>query len=201
MQETLAAAVVMATGWDGNSNFINPMCGSGTLAIEAALIGLGRQPGLVRLSYGFMHTLLFDRKAWDRIRSEASVTRKSLISKIVATDIRSEAVDAARRNAETAGVAQNIEFSTCDIFDTPVPEGGGIVVVNPEYGVRMGDEAALVPTYRKIGDFFKKKCSGYRGFVFTASTGLAGKIGLKSKRHTKFMSGSLECRLYEYDLY
>ena len=104
-------------------------------------------------------------------------------------------------NAETAGVAHRIEFSVCDIAETPAPDGGGTVVVNPEYGVRLGDEAALVGTYRKIGDFFKKKCKGYGGYLFTGSPKLAGQVGLKSKRRITFMSGSLECRLYQYDLY
>ncbi len=201
MQETLAAGVIMTAGWSGKGNFINPMCGSGTLAIEAALIALRRPPGLVRLSFGFMHTLLYDKKAWDQIRAEAQPANAELTGKIIATDHNPAAIDAARRNADTAGVAHRIEFSVCDIAETPVPDGGGTVVVNPEYGVRLGDEAALVGTYRKIGDFFKKKCKGYGGYLFTGSPKLAGQVGLKSKRRITFMSGSLECRLYQYDLY
>jgi putative N6-adenine-specific DNA methylase len=177
------------------------MCGSGTLAIEAALIALRRPPGLVRPSFGFMHTLLYDKKAWEQIRAEAIPANAELTGKIIAGDHNPAAIDAARRNAETAGVAHRIEFSVCDIAETPVPEGGGTVVVNPEYGIRLGDEAALVGTYRKIGDFFKKRCKGYEGYLFTGSPKLAGQVGLKSKRRITFMSGSLECRLYQYDLY
>jgi len=200
MQETLAAGVIMTAGWDGNGNFVNPMCGSGTLAIEAALIALKRPPGLVRPSFGFMRTLLYDKKAWERIRAEA-VPITAMSGKIIATDIDPAAIDAARRNADTAGVARQIDFSVCDIAETPTPEGGGIVVVNPEYGVRLGEEASLIDTYRKIGDFFKRRCRGYGGYLFTGSTKLAGQVGLKSKRRINFMSGSLECRLYQYDLY
>jgi putative N6-adenine-specific DNA methylase len=203
MQETLAAGVIMTAGWgtSAGANFINPMCGSGTLAIEAALIALKRPAGLVRPSFGFMQTLLFDKKAWEQVRAEAVSAKVDRIGKIIASDINPAAVDAARRNAETAGVAGRIEFSVCDISETAVPEGGGIVVVNPEYGVRLGEETALVPTYRKIGEFFKKKCRGYGGYMFTGSPKLAGQVGLKSKRRITFMSGSLECRLYQYDLY
>jgi putative N6-adenine-specific DNA methylase len=203
MQETLAAGVIMTAGWsaEGGGNFINPMCGSGTLAIEAALIALRRPPGLVRPSFGFMRTLLYDKAAWERIRAGAVSPRSEIIGKIIASDIDPAAVDAAKRNAETAGVAHRIDFSVGDIAETPVPEGSGIVVVNPEYGVRLGEEATLVDTYRKIGDFFKKRCKGYGGYLFTGSPRLAGQVGLKSKRRITFMSGSLECRLYQYDLY
>jgi putative N6-adenine-specific DNA methylase len=200
MQETLAAGVILTAGFNGSGNFVNPMCGSGTLAIEAALIALKRPPGLVRPSFGFMRTLLYDKSAWEQIRAEAT-PRGEFAGRIIAADINPVAVDAARRNADTAGVAHRIDFSVCDIAETPVPEGGGVVVVNPEYGVRLGEEAELVGTYRKIGDFFKKKCPGYTGYMFTASTKLAGQMGLKSKRRFNFMSGSLECRLYQYDLY
>ncbi len=201
MQETLAAGVILTAGWNGSGNFVNPMCGSGTLAIEAALIALKRPPGLVRPSFGFMHTLLYDTRAWERIRAEAVSLKAEVTGRIIATDINPAAVDAARRNAENAGVARRIDFSVCDIAETPAPDGGGVVVVNPEYGVRLGDEGSLVETYRKIGDFFKKKCRGYGGYLFTGSTKLAGQVGLKSKRRFNFMSGSLECRLYQYDLY
>ena len=202
MQETLAAAVVLATGWRGDGDFINPMCGSGTLAIEAALIGLNRPPGLLRSNYGFMHWKGFDETAWKRLRQQAkSGVKKNLSGKIIATDIRREAVEASEKNAATAGVAHLIEFKACDFSQTPVPEGGGVVVLNPEYGERMGDVEKLRETYRGIGDFFKKTCAGYRGFIFTGNFDLAKYVGLRTKRRVPFYNSNIECRLLEYELY
>jgi putative N6-adenine-specific DNA methylase len=202
MQETLAAAVVTATGWDGSGAFVNPMCGSGTLAIEAALIGLGIAPGLLRENFGFMHLLGFDRGLWGRLRTEAEqAARKRPSGRIIATDIDPRAAAAAKENARLAGVEQCIEFAVCDYAATPVPEGGGVVVVNPEYGERLGEEEALVPVYRGIGDLFKQRCQGYRGYVFTGNAALAKQVGLKPKRSMPFFNSGIECRLLEYELY
>lgn len=202
MQETLAAAVLMATGWHGTGNMVNPMCGSGTLAIEAALIALDRAPGLLRSNFGFMHLKGFSRPAWDDLRREAKAQgRKALSSTIIASDISSDAVGAARKNAATAGVEQHIQFSVCDFAETPVPAGGGIVVMNPEYGKRMGGDRDLERIYQRIGDFFKQRCTGYTGYVFTGNLDLAKKTGLRTKRRITFFNSSIECRLLEYDLY
>ena len=168
MQETLAAAVILATGWKGNENFINPMCGSGTLAIEAAMIALNKAPGLLRNNYGFMHLKGFDQSSWKALRKKATaVAKKSLKGKIIATDISKEAIEAAKKNATTAGVAHLMEFGVCDYLETPVPGGGGVVVLNPEYGERLGKIEELKEIYKGIGDFFKKRCQEYRGYIFT----------------------------------
>ncbi len=202
MQETLAAAVVQATTWDGGSVFINPMCGSGTLAIEAALVGLNRAPGLLRGNFGFMHLKGYDEAAWRLLREKARlVSRKSIPSRIVATDRDPAAVEAARKNATTAGVDHLIEFYVCDFPNTPVPEGGGVIIMNPEYGERMGDLTKLEVIYGNIGDFLKQKCKGYTGYVFTGNPLLAKKIRLKPKQVWQFFNSNIECRLLEYDLY
>jgi 23S rRNA G2445 N2-methylase RlmL len=202
MQETLAAAVVLATGWQGNGNFVNPMCGSGTLAIEAALIGLGRAPGLLRGNFGFMHVPGYNESLWQGLREDARKrSKKDLSGRIIATDIDPAAVEAAKKNAETAGVEHLIEFAVRDFAATPVPEGGGVVVMNPEYGERMGDAVQLEAVYKGIGDFLKQKCGGYTGYVFTGSPALAKKVSLKPKRGIPFWNSGIECRLLEYDLY
>ncbi len=202
MQETLAAAVVLATGWDGGRNFVNPMCGSGTLAIEAALIGLGRAPGLLRDNFGFMHIRGWNDALWSDLREKAKKeARASVPGRIIATDSDPAAIEAAKKNAAAAGVERLIEFDVCDYSDTPLPEGGGVVVLNPEYGERMGEAAKLEGVYKGIGDFFKRKCRGYTGYVFTGNLVLAKKIGLKAKRRVPFMNSGIECRLLEYELY
>ncbi len=202
MQETLAAGVIMASGFKPGESFVNPMCGSGTLVIEAALAATGRAPGLTRQNYGFFHFLGFDIPMWEVLKREAkSNVKKTISSQFIATDINEKAVEAARKNAETAGVGQLIRFEVCDFAQTPVPPQPGVVILNPEYGMRMGSESELADTYRGIGSFFKHECQGYRGYVFTANMKLSGKVGLKSRRRIPFNSGSVECRLYEYDLY
>jgi putative N6-adenine-specific DNA methylase len=202
MQEGLAAAVVLAAGWRGEGHFVNPMCGSGTLAIEAALIALGRAPGLTRVNFGFMHVRGFRRGPWEELRSRArAAERRSLNGRIVATDIAREAVEAARKNARAARVDRFIEFRQCDFAHTPVPEGGGVVVLNPEYGERLGQVERLRGTYARIGDFFKRRCGGYRGYVFTGNLALAKHVGLRTRRRIPFFNGAIECRLLEYELY
>jgi 23S rRNA G2445 N2-methylase RlmL len=202
MQETLAAAVILAAGWKGRGNFINPMCGSGTLAIEAALIALDRAPGLLRENFGFMHLKGYNETSWKSILREAgSRVRKSFNGRMVATDISPEAVQASRQNAAAAGVEALIDFAVGDFFETPIPEGGGAVILNPEYGERLGKIDELMGTYERIGDFFKKKCQGYTGYIFTGNLDLAKKVGLKARRRVPFFNGAIECRLLEYDLY
>lgn len=202
MQETLAAAVIKATGWSGEGNFVNPMCGSGTLAIEAALAGLNRASGLLRDNFGFMHLKGFNETLWNDLRVKTKKqAKKSLSCRIIATDIRKEAVEAARKNAATAGMEHLIEFGVCDFSGTAIPDGGGIVILNPEYGERMGRIKELEGVYKGIGDFFKQKCQGYTGYLFTGNPNLAKKVGLKAKRRVPFFNGAIECRLLEYDIY
>lgn len=141
MQEILAAAVIMASGWRGRGAFVNPMCGSGTLAIEAALIALGRAPGLSRRNFGFMHIAGFETGLWNDLRRKAHQSAmKKLPAKIIASDIDEAALRAARLNAQTAGVDHLIEFQVCSYENTPVPDGGGVIMINPPYGERLDAE-------------------------------------------------------------
>ncbi len=202
MLEALAAATVMATGWDGKGSFINPMCGSGTLAIEAALLATHRSPGLFRMNYGFMHVLGYDEQVFfteRRLLKDQVIKQTDM--RIIASDISAEAVDIAQKNAKTAGVDQLIEFKVCDFSETPVPEGGGVVMFNPAYGERLGVHTLLEATYKRMGDFMKKEAKGYRGYIFTGNPDLAKKIGLKASRRIEFYNGKLDCRLLEYELY
>lgn len=203
MLEALASGVIYATKWDRNSPFINPMCGSGTLAIEAALIATNRAPGLYRMNYGFMHILGYEEEAFfaeRRILKDQVV--KNIDFKIIASDLSEDAVEVTRRNAKTAGVDTLIEFEVCDFELTPVPEDGkGAVVFNPEYGERLGVHSKLEQTYKRMGDYMKTNCKGYSGYIFTGNPDLAKKIGLKASRKLEFYNGKLDCRLLEYELY
>ena len=202
MQEALAAALLRSAGWNGEGNLVNPMCGSGTLAIEAALMARDIAPGLLRENFAFMHLKVFDPAVWNKLREAASQrVRKTVSGMIIATDMDQRAVDAARQNARFAGVDDAITFGVCEFQQTPVPQGGGIVILNPEYGERMGEAQALEKTYEAIGDFFKNNCQGYRGYIFTGNPALAKKVGLRTKKRIQFFNGPIECRLLEYELY
>lgn len=202
LQETLAATLIRAAEWYGRGNFISPMCGSGTLAIEAALMGLNGAPGLMRDDFAFMRLPGYNQEYWDNLCIDAEDReRDSLDGVIIATDIDPEAVEAARKNARLAGVEHHIQFEVCDFRDTPIPEGRGIVFMNPEYGERLGTRTKLEKIYAGIGDFFKQKCHGYKGYVFTGNLELAKFIGLKSSKRLIFYNAKIECRLLEYEIF
>jgi putative N6-adenine-specific DNA methylase len=202
MLEALAASTIMSTGWDKKSPFINPMCGSGTLAIEAALLATEKTPGFFRMNYAFMHILGYDEQVFFAERRELKDKgTKQLDFKIVATDISEDAIDIAQKNAKTAGVDHLIEFAVCDFADTEIPEQPGVIMFNPEYGERLGVHTKLEATYKRMGDFMKTNCKGYRGYIFTGNPDLAKKIGLRASRRIEFYNGKLDCRLLEYELY
>ena len=203
MLESLAAATLLATNWDRKSVFINPMCGSGTVAIEAALLATNRTPGLLRNNYAFMHLVGYNEKMYD---DEYTKLEQQVIDlptlKIIATDISEDAVMIAKVNAGIAGVEEMIEFAVCDFEQTNILENeNGIVYFNPEYGDRLGVEKELEATYKRIGDFLKQKCKGYTGYIFTGNLELAKKIGLKPKRRIEFFTSKIDCRLLSYELY
>jgi 23S rRNA G2445 N2-methylase RlmL len=202
MLEGLAAATLLASQWDPSSPFVNPMCGSGTVAIEAVLLATNRRPGHYRNDYAFMHLKEFDQTVYDKARREMMEKVREVPGlRVIATDISAKAVEIAKINARRAGVADSIEFKVCDFSETPVPDGPGVVYFNPEYGERLGEIAELEETYGRIGDFMKQKCQGYTGYVFTGNLDLAKKIGLRAKRRIEFFSAKLDCRLLEYELY
>ncbi len=203
MLEGLASATIYATVWDRRSPFINPMCGSGTLAIEAALIATNRRPGLYRTNYAFMHVQGYDETVYNK---EDALLEEQIIDvpalKIIATDYNPKAIENAKKNAIAAGVQKLIDFAVCDFAKTEVPQDAkGVMMINPEYGERLGDIKELEETYARIGDFMKQQCGGYYGYIFTGNMDLAKKIGLKAKRRIEFYNSTIDCRLLEYELY
>ncbi len=204
MLESLAAATIMATKWDGKTHFINPMCGSGTLAIEAALKATNRRPGLNRNNYAFMHLKGYDAVVYEKYYKEleSQVIEPLAGMKIIATDLSEDAVNITKINAGIAGVEDMITTGVCDFAETELPEElKGVIFFNPEYGDRLGEEIELEATYKRMGDFLKQKCKGYWGYIFTGNLELAKKIGLKPKRRIEFYTGKIDCRLLEYELY
>jgi putative N6-adenine-specific DNA methylase len=202
MLEALAAATVLTTGYNNTKSFINPMCGSGTLAIEAAQIATNRKPGLLRSNYGFMHLLGYDDAFYtSHLQNLFNIITTKLPAPIIATDHSDDAIYIAQKNAGLADVEDFIQFDCCDFEKTKLPNTKGIVFLNPEYGERLGTSIALEDTYSRIGSFFKQQCAGFSGYVFTGNLELAKKIGLKPSRRTEFLNGKIECRLLQYELY
>jgi 23S rRNA G2445 N2-methylase RlmL len=203
MLESLAASTILASKWNRKSAFINPMCGSGTLAIEAAMLATNRVPGLYRNNYGFMHINGYQASAYQKAMQtiEANVINE-LPFKIIASDIRKDAVEISQVNAGIAGVEHLIEFTQCDFALSDIPqENKGVVFLNPEYGDRLGVEKELEETYANLGHFFKQQCKGYFGYIFTGNLELAKKIGLKPNRRIEFFNSKIDCRLLEYEMY
>ncbi len=203
MMEALAAATIFATEWNTRVPFINPMCGSGTLAIEAALIASKRYPGLYREDYAFQHILGYTPDSF--LAKKKKLENKIIHDpgvRIIASDISLQAISFAQENAAFAGVDHLITFQTGDFAETEIPEKPrGVIMFNPEYGERLGELGELEETYKRMGDFMKQKCAGYRGYIFTGNMDLAKKVGLKASRRIEFWNGTIDCRLLKYDMY
>ena len=229
MQETLAAACLLGMGWKGDRPFLSPMCGSGTPAIEAAMIAMNKAPGSLKGHFAFQSIKGYGRiipgekaptvaprqtagatpeQIWKEMVLEAKKEeRRDNLPRIIATDISPEAVDNAQTNAITAGVAEFIEFHACDFAETPVPEVSapppgetkGCVFFNPEYGIRLGDPEELKPIYARIGTFMNEKCRGWTGALITGNPDLAAQVNLYYRNRIPFFNGPIDCRLFIYE--
>jgi len=201
LRETLAAAVIALTGWDGTAPIVDPMCGSGSIPIEAALLASRIPPGRNR-SFGFQRWLDFDPNLWKEIRSEAEAGIRPLPPGFVTgCDMDANSLVLARRNATAAGFGEEIALLH-NPFESFRPVGeGGVIIVNPPYGKRMGEEEKLKELYRRIGDIFKQRCKGRTAYVLTGNLELAKFVGLKVSRRFELFNGPIECRLLKYELY
>jgi putative N6-adenine-specific DNA methylase len=202
LKENLAAALVELSGWDGSVPFLDPMCGTGTIAIEAALKALRVPPGLLRAGFGFQRWPGYDRGLWDRLVEEARQgILTALPAPIFGSDISHSAVAMAHENARRAGVADHISLGRGDIGELAPPPGPGILIFNPPYGKRLGEEEELKPLYKEIGDTMKQRCKGYTAYLFTGNLELAKCVGLKASRRIVLYNGPIECRLLKYEMY
>jgi putative N6-adenine-specific DNA methylase len=202
LRETLAAAIIELSGWDGKLPLVDPMCGSGTIPIEAALKASRRAPGLTRPGFGFQRWSSFDAAAWAAVLKEAQEqVLDSLPVPILGSDVSGSALEMARKNANRAGVGGLVSFSRAGIGESVTSSPPGILLCNPPYGVRLGDEELLKSLYKKLGDTLKKSYQGYTAYVLTGNPLLASCIGLRPSRRIVLFNGSLECRLLKYEVY
>ena len=198
LKENLAAGIVMLTRWDGKEPLYDPMCGSGTLLIEAALIALGMPPGAKR-GFGFEKLSGHDTARWAALR-QATLERadKPQPLEIFGSDLSARELARARENLEAAGLQGCVVFGQADILEVPPPATAGVMVANPPYGVRLGEAPQLAEFYPKLGNALKARFSGWRCHFFSADADLPKLIRLKASRRTPLFNGPLECRLYEY---
>jgi putative N6-adenine-specific DNA methylase len=202
LRESLAAALLDIACWDGTKPLIDPMCGSGTIPIEAALKSSRRAPGLLGRSYGFQRWPGFDAACWQRLMEEArELERKTLPAPIIGRDSAANALEMARQNCRRAGVEGMVTFERGTLREFFPPPGPGVLLFNPPYGCRLGDEEELKPLYREIGDIMKQRCAGYTAYLFTGSSELAKCVGLRASRRIVLFNGPIECRLLKYEIY
>ena len=200
LRENLAAGILALTGWDGIEPLVDPMCGSGTFVIEAAMIALGIPPGHKR-GFGFERLKDFDAQLWQGIREPAiAASRPVTRLPIWASDRSLPDVEQTRANLRAAGLDGCVHTRASDVLKLEAPAPSGVLVANPPYGVRLEDKASLATFYPKLGDALKQHFAGWRCFLFSGDTALAKGIRLHPSRKTPLFNGALECRLYNYEI-
>lgn len=197
LRETMAAGLILLSYWNEERPFLDPFCGSGTLPIEAALIGRNIAPGLQR-SFACEDWDWFDRKIWKEAREEArDVRRRNIPAAITASDHDPDAIRMAQRSATNAGVGGSIRFSCAEISDVRSHLEHGCVVTNPPYGERMGDNEEVEAVYRVLGETLKRLPT-WSHYILTSYRGFEHHFGRRADRRRKLYNGRLECQYYQY---
>jgi len=201
LRENLAAGLLALAGWTPGRPFLDPMCGSGTIVAEAALIMADRAPGLSR-TFGFQKLAWYDGPTWQRIRQAARdrVRPAPATPSIFASDIADSAVARTAATAAAAEVASFVRIEAADVRTRSAPAPEGVLLANPPYGVRLAEARALEAFYPRLGDALKRRFSGWTAYFFTGDLRLARLIGLKPERRTPLWNGAIECRLFAFPL-
>lgn len=203
INEVLAAGLVLMSGWNKYSTFIDPMCGAGTILIEAALIAANIPPGYYKEDFGFMRWqryLAYDEDLWQKIYEAALEKITEERPQILGGEISPNVVRKAKENLKVAKVDDMVQIRECDMREFDAPPGGGIVIVNPPYGERM-DKDNLEELYKSIGDTFKQRFSGYDCWIISSNPEAFKHVGLRPSRKIKVFNGQLECRFMKYEMY
>lgn len=201
LAETLAAGVLLLAGYDGSEPLLDPMCGSGTFAVEAALIATATPPGLHR-AFAFERWRLHDRRLFEEVQHAASHGHRDAPAPIVARDRNERALRATERNLKQARMDRWVVVEQRDALDLALPwVSGGVIVANPPYGKRLGEVKKLGGLYRRFGDRLKRHATGATAWVLVGEPQLAKQIGLKPARKIPLFNGPIECRLLKFELY
>lgn len=200
LNEVMAAGLIYLSGWDQKTPLYDPMCGSGTIAIEAAMIAANIPPGLYKSRYNFMNWHTFDKAIWEKVKAEADEQRQPCRVKIYASDISIRAVNMARVAAMKFDLGSAIEFQKSSFEKLTPSTSEGLIIMNPPYGERL-DEDNTDELYKAIGDTFKQNFAGFTAWILSSNRESLKKIGLKTDRKLVLYNGSLECRFQKYTLY
>ncbi|MBD2580519.1 THUMP domain-containing protein [Oscillatoria sp. FACHB-1406] len=202
LKETLAAALLEMAGWDASIPFLDPLCGSGTLPLEAGLKALKIAPGRLRDRFAFEEWSDFDPQLWKQTLVEAQKRELSELPAFIGgSDRDPEILQQARTNAENCALDRQVRFFQTDIADIEAPCDRGILICNPPYGQRLGETQELVSFYRLLGDIFKQRFKGWKAYVLTGSKELSKQVGLKASSRLPVYNGAIACTLLEYELY
>ena len=202
LKETLAAALLDMVDWDSSLAFLDPLCGSGTLPLEAGLKALNIAPGLFREKFGFESWPDFDEYLWQELLTEAKNNRiLDLKAPISGSDRDPNVVSQARSNAERCGIQHQVTFTQTELSQIEAPADGGVLICNPPYGERLGEPQELGELYKTLGDIFKQRFKGWTAFILTGNKELAKRVGLRASRRIPVYNGSLACTLLKYELY
>lgn len=199
LNEALAAGMILKTGWRGESNFVDPMCGSGTLLIEAAMIALNMPPGVCRKEYAFEQWPDFDPDLLDEIYNDDSAER-AFKFKCYGSDISPAAIEKAMKNVRSAGLLKYIELKTIPFQQFSDAPEQGILVTNPPYGERIAAND-IFELYSMIGERLKHVFTGYNAWILSYKEECFEKIGLRPRHKIKLMNGDLECEYRCYELF
>jgi len=200
LNEVTAAGLILLTGWNGKGVFMDPMCGSGTLLIEAAMIAKNIPANHLRKRFGFESWKDFDAKLWKKIKDESDANIRESEATFIGGDAVFKVIDIARENVTRAGLEDEIKLSNKRFEEQKTPPEGGIVVMNPPYGERLPVEE-INTFYKMIGDKLKKDFKGYNAWIFSASKEAMKKVGLQPSKKVMLYNGALECKFHCYSIY
>lgn len=202
LKETLAAALLDIAEWEPSLPFLDPLCGSGTLPLEASLKALNIAPGLFRHQFAFEKWPNFDETLWQQLLDEAKDNElPALKAPIMGNDKDPDILNQARINAEQCGVADQVKFTQTELQELEAPADKGVIICNPPYGERLGDARELGDFYKLLGDIFKQRFRGWTAFVLTGNKELAKRVGLRAARRIPVYNGSISCTFLKYELY
>jgi putative N6-adenine-specific DNA methylase len=196
LRENLAAGIVLLSGWKPEEPLLDPMCGGGTLLVEAAAIARDRAPG-ARRRFGFEKLSRFEAKLWEKVKRSAE-SREAAAPQLFGSDTDPRALGAARRNLAAAGVERWVRLERADVLERAAPAPAGVMIANPPYGERIGSGDELERFYPRLGDALKRNFAGWRCYFLSADTRLPKLIRLQPSRRVPLYNGALECRLYEF---
>ncbi len=201
LNEVLAAGMVMLSGWERHIPLLDPMCGSGTILTEAAMIANNIPPGYYRQEYGFMRWKDYDETLWDTIYEAAinKITDHKL--NLIGCDISRNVIKKAKENAKSAKLDDEIKFVASDFFDYTPETERGFIIMNPPYGERMDKDGDMKDFYKKIGDKFKKDFTNFTAWMISSDIEALKFVGLRPTRKIKLFNGALECRFNKFELY